>query len=105
MATEPHHQDNDSDPLALPPPNVLQSIAQRQNERAKEIKERRRRQIASEETEEIEDGRQRHAAEIIQRNFRGYRDRRVLKGHGIDPSTRWIDVRMAICDLPSSCRV
>jgi hypothetical protein len=33
-----------------------------------------------------------HAATIIQRNYRGHRDRRALKGHGLDPSTRWLEV-------------
>lgn len=86
MATQPR------DPLALPPPDVLKAIEDRQNERAQQIKEKRRKEIFAAVTEEIEDGRRRHAAELIQRNFRGYRDRRVLKGRGIDPDTRWMDV-------------
>lgn len=32
------------------------------------------------------------AAQMIQRNYRGYRERRQLKGLGLDPSTRWIEV-------------
>lgn len=34
------------------------------------------------------------AAEPIQRNYRGYRERRQLQGLGLDPSTRWLEVRM-----------
>ncbi|QIW96209.1 hypothetical protein AMS68_001727 [Peltaster fructicola] len=79
------------DHMSLPSPEVLREIERKQTERAQQIKERRARELAARPTEEIEDGRQRHAAEIIQRNFRGYRDRRVLKGHGLDPSTRWME--------------
>jgi hypothetical protein len=32
------------------------------------------------------------AAETIQRNYRGYRERRQLKGIGLDPSKRWSEV-------------
>lgn len=32
------------------------------------------------------------AAQMIQKNYRGYRERRQLKGFGLDPSTRWIEV-------------
>lgn len=31
------------------------------------------------------------AAALIQRNFRGYRERRQMKGMGLDPTSRWID--------------
>lgn len=31
------------------------------------------------------------AAQLIQRNYRGYRERRQLKGMGLDPSTRWVE--------------
>lgn len=32
------------------------------------------------------------AARLIQRNYRGYRTRRQLKGLGLDAETRWTDV-------------
>jgi hypothetical protein len=32
------------------------------------------------------------AAAMIQRNYRGYRERRQLKGIGLSPSTRWQEV-------------
>jgi len=32
------------------------------------------------------------AAQMIQRNYRGYRERRQLAGMGLDPSTRWVEV-------------
>lgn len=31
------------------------------------------------------------AAALIQRNYRGYRERRQMKGMGLDPTSRWID--------------
>lgn len=31
------------------------------------------------------------AAELIQRNYRGYRERRQMKGMGMDASTRWLE--------------
>lgn len=32
------------------------------------------------------------AARVIQRHYRGYRDRRQLRGLGLDASARWLDV-------------
>ena len=32
------------------------------------------------------------AAQMIQRHYRGYRERRQLAGMGLDPSTRWVEV-------------
>ena len=34
------------------------------------------------------------AARVLQRTYRGHRERRQLKGLGLDPSTRWTEVRM-----------
>ncbi|OCK93551.1 uncharacterized protein K441DRAFT_139834 [Cenococcum geophilum 1.58] len=31
------------------------------------------------------------AAQMIQRNYRGYRERRQLAGMGLDSSTRWVE--------------
>ena len=36
---------------------------------------------------------QEHAAQLIQRNYRGYRERRQLQGMGLDASARWAEVR------------
>lgn len=39
-----------------------------------------------------EEGRGRHAAaELIQRNYRGYRERRQMRGWGLDPGSRWVE--------------
>lgn len=35
---------------------------------------------------------QQHAAQMIQRNYRGYRERRQLQGIGLDASARWAEV-------------
>jgi hypothetical protein len=32
------------------------------------------------------------AAQMIQRNYRGYRERRQLQGMGLDAATRWSEV-------------
>jgi hypothetical protein len=35
--------------------------------------------------------RRRAAASMIQRNYRGHRERRMLKGMSLDPSARWLE--------------
>ena len=75
------------DPFALPSPEKLRDIERKQNERAKANAERRAQE--RQQTPSRESG----AAEVIQKNYRGYRARRMLQGHGIDPSTRWLEVR------------
>jgi len=37
-------------------------------------------------------GEEEEAARKIQRNYRGYRERRQLKGIGLDASARWAEV-------------
>lgn len=80
---EPTTPSTKYDPLALPSPEKLREIEQRQNERAKETRAKRQRASVDERT---------HAAEIIQRNYRGHQTRRELKGYALDPSTRWLEV-------------
>jgi hypothetical protein len=41
------------------------------------------------------------AAQMIQRNYRGYRERRQLKGIGLDASARWAEV----CDAKAQSNV
>ncbi|EME79650.1 uncharacterized protein MYCFIDRAFT_156905 [Pseudocercospora fijiensis CIRAD86] len=76
-ATEARH------PLDLPPPEQLREIERKQNERAAEIRARRRRESVVDERTK--------AAEVIQRTYKGHRDRRALKGYGLDSSTRWLE--------------
>jgi hypothetical protein len=40
---------------------------------------------------ELSDRERHKAAELIQRNYRGYRERRQMKGLGLDPSSRWVE--------------
>ncbi|KAI5366593.1 Putative IQ domain-containing protein IQM [Septoria linicola] len=73
------------DPLALPSPEKLRQIEQRQNEKAQEIRARRMQKAA------VGDDERTSAAELIQRNFRGHQARRAMKGYALDPSTRWLE--------------
>nr|POE49401.1 iq domain-containing protein iqm1 [Quercus suber] len=98
---QPQMAEQRRDIFQLPPPEELRRIAARQDERARQIKARRAKQAAQQHSTDEE--LQTQAAEVIQRNFRGYRDRRALKGHGLDPSTRWLEVsRYATKTAPKS---
>jgi hypothetical protein len=48
----------------------------------------------------LKSGEQEQAAQMIQRNYRGYRTRRQLNGMGLDAESRWDEVRHSI--LPVS---
>ena len=74
------------DRYALPSPDVLRDIATKQDAKAEERREQRRQKTFDEKD---------HAARLIQKNYRGYRARRALKGYGLDPDTRWIEVWLA----------
>jgi len=71
--------DNKSDPLALPPPEKLRAIAAKQDEQAKAVRARRARQRQGQQRFNEPGANERSdAAELIQRNYRGYRERRTL---------------------------
>lgn len=76
----------------LPDAETLREIERRQNEKAEEIQERRRREIEGDKDGGEDAEARGNAATIIQRNYRGHRARRALKGYGLDPSTRWLEV-------------
>ena len=86
-------KEDEKDPLALPSVEVLREIERKQRLRAEEIRERRRKQREKNKDAggEDDDGKRSDAATVIQRNFRGHRCRRALKGYGLDPSTRWME--------------
>ncbi|KAI7360239.1 hypothetical protein KC320_g255 [Hortaea werneckii] len=87
---EPHPEaDKQSDPLALPSPEKLKEIAAKQDVQAQKIRERRAAQTHTRASVATE--RRTNAAELIQRNYRGYRQRRQMQGYAIDPSTRWLE--------------
>lgn len=79
--------ENAKDPFQLPSVEVLKEIEKKQDERAKAIREKRRGQG------HVPDERS-AAAEVIQRNYRGHRERRAMMGLGLDPGTRWMEVCM-----------
>ncbi|KAL2063493.1 hypothetical protein VTL71DRAFT_5298 [Oculimacula yallundae] len=71
------------DSLEVPTPTTVQRIAAVQERKEKEIMQR-----LSEEENSVE---REKAANLIQRNYRGHRERRMLNGLSLDPSTRWIE--------------
>ena len=48
-------------------------------------------------TDSVE-ARESHAAKVLQRNYRGHRERRQLRGLSLDPTTRWTEVSLAGSD-------
>ncbi|KAJ4372489.1 hypothetical protein N0V83_004263 [Neocucurbitaria cava] len=47
--------------------------------------------VATDETDDLAPEEQAQAAQMIQRNYRGYRERRQLQGMGLDASARWAE--------------
>ncbi|TIA64889.1 hypothetical protein D6C77_01102 [Aureobasidium pullulans] len=91
----------------LPSKEKLREIAARQDAKEKEIKEARQRRLSTcdqpldeqEAAAEIiqvgadqTSNSSRSDAETDQRNYRGYRQRREMRGLGLSASTRWFDV-------------
>lgn len=74
---------------SLRPPSLrsMERIAAVQERKEEEIKMRR----ASVDQNGTDDAERTNAASLIQRNYRGYRERRQLQGLGLDPSTRWVE--------------
>lgn len=64
-------------------------------ERISEVQERKEEEVAlkrlSEEHRDLSSEERAKAAAIIQRNYRGFRSRRMLEGMSLDPSTRWVE--------------
>ncbi|KAK4499431.1 hypothetical protein PRZ48_009945 [Zasmidium cellare] len=75
--------------LDLPSKEALREIARKQEERAKVIRERRQRE--GKDVGEGQDEESSNAAKLIQRNYRGHRERRALEGYGLSPGTRWLE--------------
>lgn len=48
--------------------------------------------VAADDTDDLAPEEQAQAAQMIQRNYRGYRERRQLQGMGLDASARWAEV-------------
>lgn len=91
-AEEDHSPNTKEGPLSLPSKEILRDIARKQEERAREIRERRRRESLTSAEQDGEEKRKTNAAKVIQRNYRGHRERRALEGCGLSTSTRWLEV-------------
>lgn len=70
------------DPYILPSAAQLREIAAKQDEKELRINAARSQGDGND---------QRVAAETIQKYYRGYRARRILKGYDLSPSERWVD--------------
>ena len=69
----------------------MSSIAEIQDKKEQEILEKYEKPEAIPE-EEASQERRDSAARVIQKTYRGHRERRHLKGLSLDPTTRWTEV-------------
>lgn len=64
-------------------------------ERIGEVQERKEKEIIKkrlgESHADLNESERERAAGIIQRNYRGHRERRIMNGMSLDPSTRWVE--------------
>ncbi|OJD32906.1 iq calmodulin-binding motif protein [Diplodia corticola] len=81
--------------LHIPSKDELEAIAGRQDAKRKAM------QAAKLHTQRHEE--EAAAAALIQRNYRGYKQRRELAGMGLDASTRWVEVRETLPLRPHHC--
>jgi len=75
------------DSLVPPTEEEMERIGRVQEAKEEEIIRRR----ISTENLGLSDEEKTKAAALIQRNYRGYRERRQMRGMGLDPSSRWIE--------------
>ncbi len=75
--------------------NSLQTPTHDMVERISSIQEKKEveaiKKRLSEDHGELGSEERERAAELIQRNYRGHRERRMLAGMSLDPSTRWVE--------------
>ncbi|KFY27606.1 hypothetical protein V493_03400, partial [Pseudogymnoascus sp. VKM F-4281 (FW-2241)] len=77
------------DSLTVPPASELARIESVQIQKEDE---KLRNSNGSSDRRFSEEGKGRDAAaELIQRNYRGYRERRQMRGFGLDPGSRWVE--------------
>ncbi|KAL1651264.1 hypothetical protein SLS58_000603 [Diplodia intermedia] len=69
--------------LQVPSQDEIQAIARRQDAK--------RAAMQATKSQDQRDEEEAVAAALIQRNYRGYKQRRELAGMGLDPSTRWVE--------------
>ncbi|PQE22590.1 IQ calmodulin-binding motif protein [Rutstroemia sp. NJR-2017a BVV2] len=77
------------DRLEMPSKEEIERIAQVQEEKEVEAIKKRLSECGDKGEGSEED--RRKAAELIQRNYRGHRARRILEGKTLDASTRWVE--------------
>jgi hypothetical protein len=75
------------DSLVPPTEEEMKRISRVQEAKEEEAIRKR----ISMENPELSDEERTKAAALIQRNYRGYRERRQMWGMGVDPSSRWIE--------------
>jgi hypothetical protein len=75
------------DSLIPPTEEEIKRISSVQEAKEEEIIRKR----ISIENPELSDEERTKAAALIQRNYRGYRERRQMQGMGLDPSRRWVE--------------
>ena len=85
-------QEEPRDPLALPSSQVLHDIAAKQDARAQAIRTRRAQELQLKLSGSDHGREEAAAAAVIQRNYRGYRERRELRGWGVSGGDRWLEV-------------
>jgi hypothetical protein len=90
------------DTLMCPTPEQVERISDVQTQKEKEISQKRLSGVVQPQKEkevsqkrlsgnygELDNEERERAAELIQRNYRGHRERRMMAGLSLDPSTRW----------------
>jgi hypothetical protein len=75
------------DSLVPPTKEEIKHIGSVQEAKEEEIIRKR----ISMENPELSDEERTKAAALIQRNYRGYRERRQMQGMGLDPTSRWVE--------------
>ncbi|KAK2625553.1 hypothetical protein QTJ16_004865 [Diplocarpon rosae] len=103
-ASSPHYKKRDSkisvstgssaqshqeylDSLEVPSPAMVEQIGRIQERQEREIIKKH----MSEENDKLNDEEREKAANLIQRNYRVHRERRMLAGLSLDPTTRWVE--------------
>jgi hypothetical protein len=75
------------DSLEPPSQEMVAQITAAQEQKEEEVMQKR----LSQDAPNLSDAERQKAAGLIQRNYRGYRERRQLQGFGLDPSSRWME--------------
>lgn len=92
IASKPSFKSNQShqhylDSLLCPTQDMVEQISEVQRRKEKEVMMKK----LNEERGDLSGEERRKAAAVIQRNYRGHRERRMLAGLSLDPSARWVE--------------